>query len=326
LLFGTSFDKATESLFKDPSIDEKAIFDESFTNQEINGKKVHIPDSLLVVYASSDYDEDLLKEEDIDFLNIKRMELVPDMSDTLSAVKQCATYKKQRAFRHMSDNEMRYLNIANFLSLRRKGHLMLDAARKQVLPHLTKVISTQAKIELANGDSTLLGYADLVAHWDDDLEPTVFDVKTSSIAYEEDSVKTSSQLCIYGHALGIKKAGYLVFRKGILKNKVKKCSKCKYDGSSARHKTCPNEIGSVRCNGEWVETFDPQVEVQIIRDNIPAQLENIVLDNIDMIDKAITAKVFVRNFESCIRPWGKCSFYNACYSNDFSDLDKEEKK
>jgi hypothetical protein len=122
--------------------------------------------------------------------------------------------------------------------------------------------------------------------------------------------------------LGIAQAGYLVFRKGIIKNKVKKCGKCGYDGSGARHKTCNNLNSIVRCNGDWVETFSPEVEIQIIRDKIPEQTENIVLENVDAVNKAISAGVFVRNFDSCVKPWGKCAYYNLCYKNDDSDLEK----
>src|ERR1700677_1798185 len=78
LIFGTAFDKAIEAVLKDNSVDEYKIFDEIFTDQEINKRMVHIPDSLLAIYSNADLDRDLLLPEDWKFLAAKAYELIPN--------------------------------------------------------------------------------------------------------------------------------------------------------------------------------------------------------------------------------------------------------
>lgn len=328
LIFGTAIDRAMESVHKDPAGDEKKVFDDIFEYQEINGKKVYIPESLLLVYAASDFDADLLIADDFTFLKAKAEELVPDLFAELAGsveetFKKCASYKKQRAFRTFKETENRFLNLANWLCLRRKGHLMLEAHRKHILPKITKVVKTQVKVELNNGTGdSLVGYADMIAHWLDDAEPTVFDYKTSSIEYDQDSVLTSPQLTIYAHALGIRKAGYIVFRKGIIKNKVKTCATCNFDGTGSRAKTCTNEASGKRCSGAWNETIRPEVDIQVIIDVIPERTEDIVMDNIEMVNKAIQVGSFVRNFNSCHNGFGPCPYLSMCFKNNMGDLEK----
>jgi PD-(D/E)XK nuclease superfamily len=326
LFFGTAIDKAIEEMINDPRCNDHIVFDEAFTNSDINGKKIYIPESTKVVYSASDFDSDLLTDEDWIFLQAKQKELLPELVaeglDPIGCVQECAMFKKQRAFRNFRENENRYLNLANWLSMRRKGHIILSACREKILPQITKVVGTQVKVELDNGEDTLLGFADLVCYWNSDTEPTVWDFKTSSIDYEEDSVKTSSQLSIYANSLGINKAGYIVFKKGIHKNKTKTCNTCGFDGSGSRAKTCTDDSSGKRCNGEWRETIRPEAVIQIIQDIIPQRMSDIVMDNVDNINRAIKAGIFVRNFDSCVRPYGRCAYYNACHTGDESDLEK----
>lgn len=322
LLFGTAFDKATEAVLKDTTVDEKAVFDAIWTNQEINGRVVYVPDSTLVGYSASDFDADLLLDEDKKFLAAKLAELVPELGeDAIQAMSQCASFKKQAAFRRFKENEQKYLNIGNWLSLRRKGHLMLETNRKEILPRIKKVLGTQVKIELGNdGGDTLLGYVDAYLQWDDGTD-VVFDYKTSASEYDEGAVLVSPQLTIYTHALGVKRAGYLVFIKAIKKNKEKVCSKCSFIGTGSRAKTCTNEATGKRCSGEWTETVRPEARVQILVDDIPARTEEIVLDNIESINKAIKAEIYPRNLNACTGGF-RCPYINLCYKNDDSDLEK----
>ena len=328
LLFGTAFDNATEAALKDRDIDEKAVFDASFTSQDINGTIVHLPDSLLVVYAQSDYDADLFTVEDKRFLLAKAQELLGyPGEDIIDLYDQVASRRKQRAYKRFSDNDQKWYNLCNWTCLRRKGHLMLDANRKHVLPHISKVISTQQKIELANSEGdTVIGFADLVAQWDEKNEDIVFDYKTSARAYDDDAVLTSPQLAIYTSALGLRRAGFLVFKKQILKNRVKVCSKCGYDGSGYRTKTCHAEYDGKRCGAEWTETLSLEAEVQILIDNVPEQLTKIVTENAEMVNRGIKAGVFIRNLDNCVKPYGKCQFYGVCHKNDKSDLVLVEEK
>ena len=323
LFFGTAFDQAIEAVLKDRSVDEYEIFDKVFTSQEHNKKMVHIPDSLLVVYSNADLDQELLTPEDWRFLAAKAPELIPDEAgDSGYLLAQCISYKRQKKYRPFTEGENKFLNLASWLSLRRKGHLMLKAHREEVLPMITEVIGAQVKIQLENqeGDS-LLGYADLVCKLEGYRDPVIIDYKTTTAAYEADSARTSVQLGIYGHALNINTVGYFVFKKQIIKNRIKICSTCGYDGSKSKAKTCNNEVRGggevnprmVRCSGQWTETFTPKVDIQIIVDQIEQPIQDATLDNIEEVNKAIRAGFFPTNLENCIQPWGRCPYFSLCH-------------
>lgn len=326
LIFGEAIDKTFEAILKDPSVDDKALFDKLFEVQEINKRKVHVPTSTLLVYSSSDYDGDLIQEEDIRYLEAKAKVLLPhEKGNWEETYKACASYKKQAKYRPFKDNERIYFNFANWLSLRRKGHVMLKSFRDKVLPNVVELVGTQVKIELTNdkGDS-ILGYADFVGKWKGTPDTVVLDFKTSSIEYEDDSVVVSPQLTLYAHALELKHAGYIVFSKRITKNRVKTCSECGYDGSGSRAQTCTNEASGKRCGKPWVETINPEAEVKFIISEIPEQTDKIVLENADVINNAIRQGIFVRNLNSCKGTFGLCGYYNLCYKGSKNGLETVE--
>lgn len=331
LLFGTAIDKATESVLKNPEVNEYEVFDKSFTEQDINGHMVHLPDSLLCVYAASDFDPDLLNSEDLKFLSAKIIEMGLLEINPVDLYERCKSAKAQKAYRTFSIKEHKYYNLCNWMSLRRKGHLMLVANREKVLPLITKVIGTQVEINLANdeGDS-VIGYADVVCKWKGYTEDLVMDYKTSARAYEENAVLVSAQLALYGKALGIKRAGFIVFKKQVLKNRTKICSACSHTGTGSRASTCDNEVNGKRCKGAWIEKITPEIDVQIIIDRIPERTTEIISENIEMVNRGVRAGIFTRNLDNCVKPYGRCAYYNLCHNDDIGDLvqmpEKEEKK
>lgn len=322
LFFGSAVDKAFESHLKGSKLDPYAVFDSAFETGDINGTLFKLPDCTRVVYASSDMDWDVLHEEDTAFLRAKAKELGLEDGSAKATYEDCQAAKKQKAHKHYPVNKQKFYNLCNWMSLRRKGHLMVKAYLEHIAPKLTKVVGSQVKIELGNdaGDN-LIGFVDCIAHWEGSEQPIVFDFKTSSMEYEEDSVKTSPQLTLYAHALNIKRAGYIVFRKQLKKNRTKVCSVCSHDGSGGMHKTCPAENNKKRCGGAWIESVKPEVEIQVIIDDIPEQTEALVLNNVEAINKAISAGIFIRNFNSCVMPWGRCPYYSMCYKGK---VDSEE--
>jgi hypothetical protein len=205
---------------------------------------------------------------------------------------------------------------------------MIRTFREKIQPKIRKVLALEKEIKLTNDQGDVItGYADLVCEWEDG-SVIVFDFKTSTKNYEETSVLTSPQLSLYIFSLfeeyKTRKAGYIVFNKRVLKNKKKVCKNCGYDGSGERHRTCPEIIAGDRCNGVWLEKINPEIYTQIIIDEIPQQTENIVIENIEDINTQIKNGVFTRNLGSCVKPWGKCPYFNKCYKNDDSELIKVE--
>lgn len=331
LFFGTAIDKAVEAVVKDPTVDEYAVFDAAWATQDINGALVSLVDSLSVNYSKADFDDELLTEQDLVLLVAKIQELLPALyeesqQEVREVVARCQSFKSQQPHRVFRKAENIILNLASWLSLRRKGHVMLKTHREQILPRIKKVHGTQLEISLVNdsGDS-VLGYADGLFDWDEEGNKILFDYKTSSIKYDDDSVSVSPQLALYCHALGLKKAGFIVFNKAIQKNRKKICSVCENDGTGARHQTCAAEVAGKRCGGKWVETLHPSATVQVIIDEIPESTENMVLENIEAVNKGIKAEVFTRNFGAC-DAFGGCVYRNMCYKGDCSGLDKVEEK
>lgn len=302
LIFGGAVDKAIEYILS-PSANkvenianEYEVFDYHWRNAYINDVLTNVKECKNILYSKYDIDEDLLTDE--------------EMEDTL--------------------------NGKSWSSLRHKGHLMLDAFKRDILPKITKIHATQQEVTLQsdNSDDSVIGYLDAVLSIEGYDKPIVMDWKTSARPYNDDSVIYSSQLAQYLHTVSdeydnTRLAGYCVFIKNIEKNRVKICSTCGYDGSGSKHKTCSNEkldLGG-RCNGAWKETIRPVCRTQLIIDEIPLAVENLVIDNISAINDAIKAKVYTKNLKGCLDDgYGrKCQYFNICYNNDITGfIQKEE--
>lgn len=317
LFFGSAIDKAMDSLLKD-SKEGIEVFEKTWATQDINGVPVDLKTSTKIVYANSDYDSELLLPED-----------VAELEGGIEAVDAVYKQKEVIGFDLLSKEKKLLLNKANWLCLRRKGLVMLKALEKDVLPNIEEVLATQKYLELTNeaGD-TVIGYADLVCKWKSHDTPIIFDLKTSARPYEEDAVLTNPQLALYTYALHeeykTNKAGFIVLSKQIRKNKKKICSKCGNDGSGKTHKTCDADVDGKRCHGEWNITVDPEAIVQILIDTVPDRVQDMVVENMANISEAIKTNVYTRNFSSCIRPWGKCEFWNKCYKDSMDGLAKEK--
>lgn len=322
LVFGGAIDEALNSILSGKD-DYKEVFLNKFTNTTINKVDRYIPTYLDVVYSTADFDADLITDEDREFIAEKSGH--PNVDDSISQVR---TKRNKSGLESLTENERLVFNLANWCSLKQKGLLMLDAYKKKVLPKIKKVIDVQKKVTLRNSDGDeIVGYVDLVA----EIEGhgvVILDNKTSAMDYEDDSVIVSPQLSLYVHILEdeykTRKAGYIVMKKTIAKNKSKICKSCGYDGSEGRHTTCSNTIDGKRCGGEYAIKIKPEVFIQFIVDEIPEKTEEIVLENFDVINDGIKKGVFHRNFNSCQNWYGNyCPYIGLCYRNQMKGLIKE---
>lgn len=330
LVFGSALDKGLNAILMPKQYKQTAeeIFEQSFEQADINGVSTYIPRATQIVYANADFDIDLLDKNDyekLDILIATGVLFIQESSykDEMTRLKK---YKSDSGFDNFTDNEKQFYNLMNWLSLRQKGLLMLQAYRDKIMPSIIKVHEIQKYVSITNNDGdSLIGYIDLIA----DIQGhgnVILDNKTSAMDYEKDSVLTSPQLALYtsiaGKEYNTRKAGYLVLRKGIIKNKTKVCQKCNKDGTGQRHKTCDALIDGKRCDGVWTETIKPEVDVQIIINEIPEQTENIVLENLDDINHGIKQEVFHRNFHSCANTYGSpCPYINLCFKNKMDGLE-----
>lgn len=329
LLFGTAIDKALEAYLLKKTLNPLEVFTTFWEKQEINGTPTILFSETKIVYSNNDLDLELLSESCYDALAKTH-----STKDVLGAIQDILERKDKVGFRKLSENDKKLLNHANWLCMAKKGQYMLAAAKTWIDENVVEVLGTQVKVELENeeGDG-ILGYADVVAKLKGYDKPIVLDFKTSARAYEEDSVKTSSQLALYLFTLKEKHqntdlAGFVVFQKNIRKNKEKTCQKCGHDGTGGRHATCDNVIDGARCKGPWIEKINPSAVVQVVVDKIDEFFQQQVVENYNEVNKGIKAQVFPRNWKSCVQYNGQviCPYYNYCHANDNSDIVVMEKK
>lgn len=333
LAFGSAMDEALNSILRnlkkngEIKSDYKATFDDCWQTVEVNKKKHSLMDCTLIGYAKNDFVEDLLTDEDRRFAIAKLQQYGVMVDVDFTVLKNTLEDERSsRAYRAFPENRHKALNVLNWLSLRRKAHLMLDAYVRDIVPRIESVTTVQKQIELKSDyeGSSLIGYVDAIIRFKGDNEDTVVDNKTSSSPYAEDQVKLSQQLSLYTYALGLKKAAYAVMQKNIRLNREKICSVCKFE-STGSHKTCNNMTGTKRCNGAWNETVKPEAVTQLIIDTIDDQTQDVVVDNIAEVHDAIEAGIFPKNLTVCKNVYGNpCPYINACWKNQTDYLEKVE--
>lgn len=336
LIFGSSIDKGLNELLETKDLD-KAIkaFDKSFRYNFINNEGHYLPESTLVVYAKKDFDKDLLQEEDFQKLEDHLRETKLDYTlHSLELFDEIRKLKEEKGWENLRIDQKKFYNLSNWLCMRRKGHVMLQSYNKEILSKIREVIAVQKSIAIENDQNDkITGFLDLIVEWQDGKR-YLFDNKTSSMEYEKDSAMTSQQLIIYYHAVKeeykLDGVGFIVMYKQLLKNKTKKCSSCRKNGTGQRHKTCDAEImdrmGSInRCNSDWIETIDPECRIEVILNEVTPEAEDLVIQTFDEANEGIKKEAFGPNLEACNNGF-KCQFYNKCWKGDGSDLIKLEKK
>lgn len=321
LLVGSALDEAINSLLTNEG-DPMEVFMSKWSTTYINGVQQPIKGNPRVVYAESDFDADVLKEEDIQELQAFIDTNLPDYKnsnplDTYSAIKSI----KKNPFKKWSDKEQEFYNTACWLSWTRKVPYILEAYKTEVLPKIKKVVAVQKKIEMSNGEDTVEGFIDLIAEWENGVT-YILDNKSSTREYEEGAPSTKPQLHLYAIAENNPNVGYIVYMKNLAKDRSKICSKCGHVGEG-RHKTCDNVIEGSRCNGTWEEKVTPRGKIQILLGKTNPVVENMVLENINDVNKMLKNQMYVKNLNSCDNWYGgKCPYYNYCYNNKTDDLEE----
>lgn len=292
LFFGSAIDAAVELflLKKKEELTEKeltltltedaySMFDK--TMREQNG--VLLEKNPLCDYFASDFDPAIYKSEDLLLLQKQ----YPSISDFFGFWESCnATIQARRV---LNPSNRVLFNHMNWLSLYRKGELMLAAYEKEILPQIHKVYAIQKEIQLKNeaGDE-LNGKIDFIASFTDEPDKVyIVDLKTSSKPYPESSVSNSPQLAIYCEAEGVPRGAFVVLEKKI---RVK----------------------------------EPKARASIIKDDVYDDLKEIMFDKIDDTLHSIAKREFHKHEspKSCFQFGKPCEFYGLCWKNDSSDLKK----
>jgi hypothetical protein len=185
--------------------------------------------------------------------------------------------------------------MQNFLSLKAKGHKLLDAYKERVIPRIKSVISVQGEVTIAGYDDvgamtedSIYGKLDLIAMIENDNGETVkalLDNKTTSEPYPKNAVQTKDQLALYAVGFSdIEWFGYLTLNKKNFKT-------------------------------------------QIILDKISEDKKQQVLEKfVNTLDK-IKDNQFEKNIKSCYAFGRRCEFYTHCHRGYFSsDIYQETKE
>lgn len=179
-------------------------------------------------------------------------------------------------------------------SLLAKGPILLTEYNVQVMPLIKRVIKVQIDDVMENdqGDQ-LVVKTDFIAELQDG-RIILFDNKTSSVKYEQDSVAKSDQLGTYFEALReeykIDACGYIVIPKKI--NKKKK----------------------------------PAVQISIIIDTIAEDVITNTLNQFEEVLAGIKSAQFPKNFDNCTNKFGLCSYYKYCHESSSEGLKEKEDK
>lgn len=228
--------------------------------------------------------------------------------------------------------ECKELNNLSWHSLCLKGKLIIEAYHREVLPKIKKVISVQKKISLVNEDGDSIGgLLDAVVVWKDG-KIYLIDNKSSTVKYEDDSVRESNQLALYHYVekdnIKLDGAGFIVLNKNINKNRIKTCKKCKTI-CETNHKTCniTLRMPKARCNGEFEVTINPTVDIEYFFNTIEPEDEERVIEAFDKVNQGIENKEFVCNGDQCYTKFGKCVYWDYCKTGSMEGLvNLKEKK
>lgn len=328
LFFGAAVDNAVMAMLEG-SEKYLTVFSDSWYSVEKKGKYFQIFDNKEVLYSNNDLDVDVLKDEDIPSLQGWLDELkIGEDKEPKQYAKEILGKKKSK-HKYPTSNELRYFYRCCWLSMKRKGELLIELFKKDFYPKITKVHQTQRFERLKDSQTgdVLLGALDFVAEIEGYEGKIIFDLKTSANGYTNENIELSEQLPLY---LAMSKGqydtnlvGYVVLVKNIRKDKVGICKSCG-NKKEGRHKTCDAVIEGVRCNGEWEETTELKPELQVIvREKTQEQVNEVLMD-IAKITDCMRYDLTFRNLDACNNWYGnKCPYYDACHKNDFSKLRKK---
>jgi hypothetical protein len=283
LFFGTAIDAAVEILLlqkKEDLTDKEldllltetaySVFDK--TMREQNGQLLE--KNPLCDYFYSDFDPSVLKTEDYKALT-KSYPSIQDWEEFfVYCKKQIKTHGELKI-----GSKIAYNNLC-WVSLYRKGELMLAAYEKDIVPQIHRVFDIQKEVELANesGDK-LRGKIDFIASFKDNpTDRYIIDNKTSSESYKADSVASSTQLAIYSEAENSHRAAYIVMEKKI---RVK----------------------------------EPRARCQLIKDSISDEHKQKVFDKVELQLNNIACGSFSKKQspKECVFFGRPCEFFNLCW-------------
>lgn len=236
-------------------------------------------------------------------------------------------------FHKLTSKQKQCLNYACYESLKVKLDLTLKSFQVNVLPKIEKAKDVQKQIEWKDKKGNKFkGIIDLRVKMDGKIY--LADNKTSGNPnrdYPESIANDALQFAIYSGQTKDKNVCYFVFSKKVKLNKTKICGICEFDGTGKQHHTCNNIAkDGKRCNGEWIEEIDPEIECIIRTGEISDKEKEFAQAALTSVAEAIKAGHFHKNLKSCKTFYGdkevKCPFYDNCRNGSTEGLNKGWRK
>lgn len=289
LFFGVAVDEALNRMLLDKKDDhteeEKKLMEltpeETFikylSDVTHNNQRVHIPRFKHCVYAKADFDHTMLSEADLELIG-------HDLEYCKAHVEWYHAELKKKDGK-VTEAETNDFNLMNWYSLKRKGLMILETYREEIMPQIHKVYSIQERVNLPNGSGDIIdGVIDFVASFTDDPETVyVVDNKTASQAYNQKKLTESDQLHLYAYYKELSHIAYIVCEKGIRKR-------------------------------------DPRVRINILKGEVDEDFTDNLLDSYEDTLYNIREENFNPNFKSgCVFFYKPCEYYDLCHKETFNE-------
>lgn len=330
LAFGGAVDKAVMGMLEGKT-DYLQIFEKNWEGQARDGQYTPIFDNMDIVYSYSDFDPGVLEELDNLAMMAWAGELqIEQLGKTGVEIYHQVARNKKNPFKRTTEAELQYFSRCSWLSLKRKGILLINAFYEQFYPKIKKVLSTQqfCRIDDPNTGDAIQGVIDFVVEIEGYDKPIIFDLKTAGQPYDQDNIDMSEQLTMYSamksQTYNTANVGFVVLCKNIPKESLHACTKCGIIKTS-RARTCDHILDGKRCSGEWKETkiCKPVVQV-LVQERTPEQIEEL-LNDVSNIVLGMKNAIVYKNSSKCSNWYGQdCVFKKVCWKKDFTGLVKKE--
>ena len=263
-------------------------------------------DSETIFYYGTDYDTQLIQDDDVTQVEAWQKELLPetklkwqDQMDMFSGALKDGTT--------IEGAERKFANRVMWLCCLRRGGLMIEAFVRDLLPKIEEVVSAQKSISIKNDEGDKVdGFIDYIMKLKGYDEPIVVDLKTAGKFYTGHDLNTSDQLGIYAAAEKINYIGYMVLSKTIKHDKS--CDKCGHARENSRKTNCE------RCDEGKYTKVDSRADTQLLVRKLRDGEAQEVMDDFSDVLLAVKNGVNWKNPGSCFDYNKKCEYYDFCWA------------
>lgn len=291
LFFGNAFDSALDVILltKKKKLTEKEeqllqrtpydVFDETFRYVKHNGDELDLAYSEQAIFSKADYHE-CSTTKNVEGKTVQKC-----------GEEYCSSLLTDGDYKQIEEG----IN-PKWLIMRRKGHLMLDAYKEEIMPRIEEVYSVQGWVKLKNGDGDeFIGKKDAEIKIVGVEGRVILDNKSAKdqsakFRYTTEDVNKRPQLPTYSEAAGVDKGAYAVVYKKLYKKA-------------------------------------PFIRTDFVYDDIKEETKDLLFEEIDDMLHEMREERYEKHTDTskCFK-YGKCEYYNLCHRNNSKGLVKIERK